>query len=104
MAKKKRKDKLNNAAQVLQGLFENSKSPLYGGFQRWKLEQNWQEIVGAHISNYSRPVDYKKRVLIVAVSNPTLLTELQFFKDTLIEKVNAYMETKWVAHIRFVSE
>jgi len=104
MAGKKRRDKLENAAKVLQGLFENGKTPLASGFQRWKLEQNWEEVVGAHLSNYCRPVDYKKRVLIVSVSNPALLTELQFFRDTLKDKINAYMETKWVAYIRFVSE
>ena len=49
--------KLNSVAQVLQGLFQNSKSPLSDGFQRYRLEQQWSQVVGKEIGQLSRPVD-----------------------------------------------
>lgn len=99
-----RNKKLDSVAKVLQGLFENSKSPLSEGFQRYRLEQQWSEVVGDVLSSCSRPVDFNKGLLTVAVSNPTLLTELQFFREEIITKVNTHIGTLWVRKIRFVSE
>ncbi len=91
-------------AQVLQGLFENSKSPLSEGFQRYRLEQQWGEVVGGAIGRCSRPVDFQSGLLTIAVSNASLLTELQFFREEIITKVNTHMGQLWVRKVRFVSE
>ena len=101
---KRKSDKPKAVSQVLQGLFENGKSPLANGFQRYKLEQNWPEIVGPELSRQTRPVDYNKGLLTIAVTNPALLTELQFFRSTFISKVNKAVRPGWVRKLRFVSE
>jgi len=49
--KKRGKGKLLGAELVLQSLFENSKSPLANGFQRWNLEREWSTVVGAQLGN-----------------------------------------------------
>ena len=96
--------KLDSVAKVLQGLFENSKSPLSEGFQRYRLEQQWSEVVGTGIGRCSRPVDVKSGLLTIAVTNASLLTELQFFREEIITKVNTHIGKVWVKKIRFVSE
>ena len=95
---------MKNAAQVLQGLFKNSKSPLSEGFQRWRLEKNWSQVVGDQFSRYTRPVDFNRGTLVIAVNNSVLMTELQFFRSTLIAKVNEYVGYRWVKKIRLTSE
>ena len=99
-----REKKLDSVANVLQGLFENSKSPLAEGFQRYRLELQWQEVVGTQIGRFSRPVDYNRGLLTIAVNNASLLTELQYFRQDLMTKINTHVGSVWVKKIRFVSE
>ena len=99
-----RSKKLDSVAKVLQGLFENSKSPLSEGFKRYRLEQEWSQVVGEQLGQWTRPVDYNKGLLVIAVKNASLLTELQFFKDTIIENVNKHMGSSWAKRVRFISE
>lgn len=104
MSGEKRNKKLDSVAQVLQRLFENSKSPLSEGFQRYRLEQQWPDVVGQQMGQFTRPVDFNKGLLTVAVSNASLMTELQFFRQDIITKVNTHVGRVWVQKIRFVSE
>lgn len=96
--------KLDSVAQVLQGLFENSKSPLAEGFQRFRLEKNWALVVGPNLAQQTRPVDFNRGLLTIAVRNSSLMTELQFFRQEIIEKVNTFVGSLWVRKIRFISE
>lgn len=95
--------KLDSVANVLQGLFENSKSPLSEGFQRYRLEQQWPEVVGPSLGVYTRPVDFNEGLLTVEVTNASLMTELQFFRQEIITKVNTHIGRLWVKKVRFVS-
>ena len=88
----------------IQFLLENSKSPLSEGFQRYRLEQQWSRVVGKQIGEWTRPVDCKKGFLIIAVKNASLLTELQFFRQEIIDKVNVYVGSRWVKKIHFTTE
>jgi hypothetical protein len=100
----KRQDKLNQVADVLQRLFENGKSPLSDGFQRYRLEQKWPQVVGAQLAKYTRPVDYNRGLLTIAVTNASLLTELRFFQDEIITKVNTHLDQVWTTKLHFTSE
>ncbi len=99
-----REKKINSVADVLQGLFENSKSPLSEGFQRFRLEKSWPQVVGLTLGQQTRPVDFNKGLLTIAVKNSSLLTELQFFRQDITEKVNTHLGRTWVKKIRFISE
>lgn len=104
MSGEKRNKKLDPVANVLQRLFENSKSPLSEGFQRYRLEQQWSDVVGAQMGQFTRPVDYNKGLLTIAVTNATLMTELQFFRQDILSKVNTHIGHLWAKKIRFISE
>jgi hypothetical protein len=90
------------AIDVLQRLFENGKSPLSDGFQRWKLEHQWGEIVGATLCKNTRPVQYFKGTLTIEVTNSVWLNEVRFLVDDIREKVNQHQGSDWVQRIQLV--
>ena len=96
--------KLEPAVKILQALFEESQSSLSGGFQRYRLEQQWIRVVGKDLGGMTRPVDYSRGLLIIAVKNSSLLTELQFFRQEIISRVNNHLGFLWAKKVRFVSE
>ena len=100
--KDKKPKKLLPAADVLQRLFENSKSPLSDGFQRWRLESQWPDIVGKTIGKHSRPIQFDKGTLVVEVTNSVWLHEIRFFLDEIKFKVNQHKGRVWVERIHLV--
>jgi predicted nucleic acid-binding Zn ribbon protein len=98
----KKSQKPVDAASVLQGLFENSKSPLAPGFQRWKLESQWPQVVGPEIAKHSRPVNYYNKILTVEVTNSVWLHELRYRIDEIKIKVNHSVGEHWVNVVRLI--
>ncbi len=92
---------LTNMSDVLQSLLENGKSALSDGFTRWKLEQNWQEIVGETIAKNTVPCSYNRGVLWLWVPNSAWMQQLYFFQDMIKEKVNGYLGREFVTSVRF---
>jgi predicted nucleic acid-binding Zn ribbon protein len=60
--------------------------------------------VGDPIARFTRPVDFQEGLLTIAVTNSSLLTELQFFQQEILTKVNTHIGRLWVRKLRFVSE
>jgi len=88
---KKRNAQLTQAADVLQGLLQNSKSHLSDGFIRWRLEQEWADVVGPTISGQTVPCAFEKGILFIYVKHPAWAQELRFFQDSIKEKVNTHL-------------
>jgi predicted nucleic acid-binding Zn ribbon protein len=101
-SKKRPSQKPAAVVDVLQRLFENSKSPLADGFQRWKLESQWQLVVGDTLAKHSRPVQFDNGTLIVEVTNSVWLNEIRFFLDEIRTKVNQHQGTNWVQRIQLI--
>jgi hypothetical protein len=99
---KRPSQKPSAVVDVLQRLFENSKSPLADGFQRWKLENQWKDIVGPTLSQHSRPIQYFKGTLIIEVTNSVWLNEIRFLLEDIKEKVNHHQGSNWVQRIQLV--
>lgn len=96
----KKRDFLN-AADVVQSLFENSKSSLADGFSRYKLEQAWSQVVGETLFANTRPTAFRNGVLTISVSNSAWLHQLHYFRDEIISKVNTFMGRNWVIDLKF---
>lgn len=99
---KRESNKPATAADVLQIVFENSKSPLAGGFQRYKLEGQWAKIVGPTIAKHSRPIGYDRGRLVIEVTNSVWINEIRFLLDDIKAKVNAHMGHTWVHLIQLI--
>ena len=99
---KRSSQKPQAVVDVLQRLFENSKSPLADGFQRWKLESNWEKIVGPSLAKHSRPVQFMKGTLTIEVTSSVWLQELRFLADEIKNNVNQHQGHQWVNRIQLV--
>lgn len=103
--RRKRTAQLTQAADVLQGLLQNSKSHLSDGFIRWRLEQEWGEVVGKTIGDQTLPCAYEKGTLFIWVKHPAWAQQLRFFQDSIRDKVNAHLKCEathpWAKKIIF---
>ena len=104
--KDRKKDPKHNAeltlaADVLQGLLQNSKSQLADGFVRWRLEKVWDQIVGPTIGEQTLPVAFEHGTLFIWVRHSAWMQQLWFFQEAIKEKVNDHLGKAWVEQVRF---
>jgi predicted nucleic acid-binding Zn ribbon protein len=101
--KKPREGQLTNSADVLQALLQNSKSQLADGFTRWRLEQQWPQIVGQTLAEQTLPASYNPNTgtLFIWVRHPVWMQQLYFFQEPIKEKVNTHLGKAWVREVRF---
>jgi hypothetical protein len=86
---------------VLQSLLENGKSPLSPGYTRWRLEQEWVQVVGEQLSQNTLQVGYEKGTLLVWVPHPSWIQQLKFFEHDIVKKVNDYLGFFYASRLRF---
>lgn len=91
----------SSTSEVLQTLFQNSKSSLGEGFTRWKLWREWEAVVGRDIANHSTPVGYRRGVLYVWVDSSPRMQEISFLAGNIIYNVNRHLGKKWIRRIQF---
>jgi predicted nucleic acid-binding Zn ribbon protein len=92
---------LTTAADVLQALLQNSKSQLSDGFLRWRLEQQWVEVVGSTIGDQTCPAAFDRGTLYIWVRHSAWMQQLWFFQEPIREKVNNHLGREWVKQVRF---
>ncbi|MFO7665795.1 MAG: DUF721 domain-containing protein [Desulfobacterales bacterium] len=61
----------------------------------------WKDVVGEAISNNSKPGGFKGKILLVYVSNPVWIQELQYYKKDIITKINDAIGKELVCDIKF---
>jgi hypothetical protein len=61
----------------------------------------WKEIVGESVALQTQPRCIRNRILFIDVSHPTWMQQLQFFKPTLLEKINVFLGEPLIQDIRF---
>ena len=66
-----------------------------------KIFEIWEKAVGSIISKQARPLWIKRGQLRVNVSDSVWLQELEFAKDTIIEKINSNLGRNAVKKIEF---
>lgn len=101
LQRSRRKAELSQASDVLQSLLQNSKSELADGFNRWRLEQQWPEIVGKTIAEQTVPAALEHGTLYIWVRHSVWMQQLSFFQDEILAKVNAHFQAERVRKIRF---
>lgn len=104
MKKNKHERNVSNSTELLQSIFQNSKSPLGNEFQRWKLWMHWEKIVGSQIAKHSTPVSFRDGNLYVWVKNSVWLQEMSFLAGPLKDKINVSVGWTWVHRIIFTTD
>jgi hypothetical protein len=61
----------------------------------------WKEIVGESVALQTQPRSIRNQILFIDVSHPTWMQQLQFFKPTLLEKINNFLGEPHIQDIRF---
>ncbi|RME18386.1 MAG: DUF721 domain-containing protein [Bdellovibrio sp.] len=96
-----RKSQLETAADILHNLFKKRHSQFAQDFTRWKLWQQWEQLVGSQWAKICYPVGYSRGTIYIWVKNSVYLQEMIFFRKVLINKINEFAQKKWVHSIRF---
>ena len=61
----------------------------------------WNNVVGEAIANNSKPAGFKGKILLVYVSSPVWIQELQYYKKDMIIKLNDALGKELVCDIKF---
>jgi hypothetical protein len=93
--------KFKTGTEVLQGLFENGKSPLSEQFLRWKMWARWEEIVGSTLSKSCEPVGFQWGVLIIWVPHSTVMQQMLFLKQNILLAVNNAFPQMKIKDVKF---
>ena len=96
---RKKKAQLETSSEVLKSFFQ--KSPLSQQFTRWKVWNEWAELVGPQISQYSSPIQYDQGTLTLWVAHPVHMQNLQFIELELKGKINKFVGRRWVHRVRY---
>lgn len=78
-------NKPESVHSVLEHFF--SKKGWNSKLKEYRIWTHWSDVVGPKLSNKCHPLKLQNLVLTLGVSNATWLTQLQFMKLELIEKV-----------------
>ena len=62
----------------------------------------WNEVVGKPIANNAQPQKIRNGTLIVKVTSPVWMHQLQFMKEMIAEKLNERLESDLVKTIFFI--
>ena len=101
---KKRESDLTVGSDVLQGLFENGKSPLSEQFIRWKLWGSWAQYVGATIAKNCEPVGYYRGTLYVWVKSSSWMQQLIFGLEQMKSQINSKLGFQYVITIHLTMD
>lgn len=93
--------KFKTGTEVLQGLFEDGKSPLSEQFLRWKMWARWEEIVGSTMSKSTEPVGLQRGVLIIWVPHSTVMQQMMFLKENILLAVRKAFPQMNVKDVKF---
>ena len=103
-----RKGHLHSAAHVLQSLLNGNKeagahrtTPLANAFERWKLAQNWESLVGEELARCCQPVSFYRGTLFVWVKSAAWMQNLIFMRNEIRKKINTHVGHTWVERISF---
>jgi predicted nucleic acid-binding Zn ribbon protein len=71
------------------------------GKELTRIQELWDDTVGAGIACNARPVAYKKKLLYVSSDNSIWIQHLQFLKKDIIAGINHALGGEWVTDIKF---
>jgi len=94
-----KKDTLTPLKDIISGLLNETDLPFNPDDARiWSV---WDAAVGKGIAGHARPAWIKNGCLRVSVSDSVWLQELEYVKETIIEKLNGKMGRTAVQRIEF---
>jgi len=94
-----KKEKLTSLKDILSGILKNGNLPVNPvDAEIWTT---WEDAVGKAIAGHAKPTWIKKGCLRVTVTDAIWLQELEYLKETIIEKLNGKLGRNAVQRIDF---
>ena len=97
MKSPKRKYEPQSISKVLDEILE-SKS-LRTGIIHERINELWQEIMGANITHYTEKIILKGNTLFVSLNSPALRVELSYGKEKIIKMMNKELGSEIIKKI-----
>lgn len=66
-----------------------------------RLIDEWPEVMGETITNYTESLQIRNQTLYVHLTNPALRTELSMQRSEIVRKLNEKVGSQVIADIRF---
>jgi predicted nucleic acid-binding Zn ribbon protein len=93
------KETLTSLKDIISGLLKDTDLPFNPADAKiWSV---WEEAVGKGIACHARPIWIKRGCLRVNVSDSVWLQELEYVKETIIQKLNGKLGRPAVQRIDF---
>jgi len=99
MKTKKDKSKFVHIGSIIEGVLKNYRREPDGELIRvWHV---WDNIVGDVISKNAKPAAFKGRILLVHVTSPAWVHQLQFLKKEMIAKLDEALGKSLIDDLKF---
>ena len=76
--------------------------PLRQKLEDYAIWEVWDDIMGPAVARNAQPEKFRNGTLFVKVRAPGWMTQLQYMKDMMMEKLNQRLEREVVTNIFFV--
>lgn len=90
---------MDHISPILDGILEQNR--LKQGVVDYQLFPRWKQIVGERLSEATRPLRIKGRVLWVHVDNSSLLQHLEFLAPKILRRIRDEVSGTSIRRVRF---
>lgn len=66
-----------------------------------RLNNDWGNIVGDGFANYTKPIHYKDKTLMILIAHETYRMELNFHKSILLKNIEKQLSGKYIERFSF---
>jgi hypothetical protein len=95
-----RKREANSVKDLMQSFIKENN--LTKGMQKLKIEEVWEQLMGAGVVSYTEHVELQNKTLIIKLTSSVLREELSYGKEKIIKMINQEMGEELVKRLLLV--
>ena len=95
-----RKREADSVKNLMQSFIKENN--LTKGMQKLKIEEVWQQLMGAGVVSYTERVELQNKTLIIKLTSSVLREELSYGKEKIIQMINQEMGEELVKRLLLV--
>lgn len=95
-----RKREANSVKDLMQSFIKENN--LSKGMQKLKIEEVWEQLMGAGVVSYTEHIELQNKTLIIKLTSSVLREELSYGKEKIIQMINDEMGEKVISRLLLV--
>ena len=95
-----RKREANSMKDLMQSFIKENN--LTKGMQKLKIEEVWEQLMGAGVVSYTERVELQNKTLIIKLTSSVLREELSYGKEKIIQLINQEMGEELVKKLLLI--